>query len=204
MTEATAGTPAKKHTIGWWLAAIIAPIGIVGGPIAIADMVAGAIQWNGWIGYLVAFWDENVSKSFGVVLNFVASIIRIPALNELTVDYITLGILLFGGFVRAIELLPLPGTPRVRQRTLGEKLGLAVIWIAGPLAVIAFWPFYIFTISAFFIAYAIHAIAKKKKKTILPDGLLEMAPIMGMTIAPFVLFLALCALNTVAGTPPPA
>lgn len=89
----------------WWATVILAPIGLFGGPIEIANMVSGIVQWRGPIGYLVNFWSENVSVHFANVFGVLTGLFHIPPLSDFVVSYLTLGILLCTSFLRAASML---------------------------------------------------------------------------------------------------
>jgi hypothetical protein len=52
-------TQGNKRDFSWWVTAILAPLGILGGPIAIAEMFKGLIKWKGPIGA----WEEVHSNA---------------------------------------------------------------------------------------------------------------------------------------------
>ena len=89
----------------WWLSAILAPIGLFGGPIEIANMVSGVVEWRGPIGYLVNFWSENISIHFANVFGLLTGLFSVPPLSDFVVSYLTLGILLCTSLLRAATLL---------------------------------------------------------------------------------------------------
>jgi len=186
--------PAARKTFGWWVAAILTPAGLIGGPLAVADMFAGAIQWNGWVKYLVVFWDEKVSHAFGIVFNFVAAKFDLPTVAESTVDYLTLGILLSGSFIRAVELFPFGSTnangpaPRLWMKAL-----LFLAQIVAPLLLVAIWPFYLIALSLILIAMSLNRITGNK---LLSIDMGFAIPTLFMTLAPFAVFLALYAINS--------
>ncbi len=99
------GKRENPRTLGWWIVAILTPIGIFGGPIALADLFAGVIDWRGPIPYLLAYWDEHVSAPFETILSFVASFVSLPRPPEIATDYLTLSILLAGSLIRSRGLL---------------------------------------------------------------------------------------------------
>jgi len=103
----------ERRGFWWWATAILTPVGFVGGPLAIADILAGLIHWNGWLGYLVHYWDEYVSEPFRLILTYIANGLSLPRPPELLVDYVALGVLLVAGFLRALVLIEPPnGAPQ--------------------------------------------------------------------------------------------
>jgi hypothetical protein len=110
----------------WWLGVILAPIGILGGPIELANMTSGLIQWNGPVGYLVHFWSENISVHFANVFGLITNVFHIPPLSDLVVSYLTLGILLLTSMLRAISLMRI-------------KLPSLMLWLVLPTAILS-WP----------------------------------------------------------------
>lgn len=91
----------RKHTIWWWLGWILAPLGIFGGPIAIANFSSDLIEWRGPIGYLVNWWDAKISGPFGLALNQLLTRYELPNLTEWMVDYTVIGWLLLWSAIRA-------------------------------------------------------------------------------------------------------
>lgn len=83
-----------KRGIVWWLVAITAPIGVLGGPIALMDLTAGAVQWGGPLKYLMVFWDEEIGSKFALVYQFIFSSLRLTIpFSETDADYLTVGVL---------------------------------------------------------------------------------------------------------------
>lgn len=121
----------------WWLSVILAPIGLFGGPIEIANMVSGVVQWRGPIGYLVNFWSANISVHFANVFGLLTGFFHIPPFSDFLVSYLTLGVLLCTSFLRAASML-------------GHKfslLQLAAALVPG----IVMWPGAIFSIAPAFL-----------------------------------------------------
>jgi hypothetical protein len=84
---------------------MLAPIGVFGGPVEIANMVSGVVKWRGPIGYIVNFWSENISVHFANVFGLLTGLFNAPPLSDLVVSYLTLGILLCTSLLRAATLL---------------------------------------------------------------------------------------------------
>jgi hypothetical protein len=59
----------QKRTLLWWICAALAPLGLVGGPIELATLSSGLIQWHGPLGYIVDFWHSTISEPFHVLLS---------------------------------------------------------------------------------------------------------------------------------------
>ena len=110
----------------WWLSVVLAPIGLFGGPIEIANMVSGVVEWRGPIGYIVNFWSENVSVHFANVFGLVTNFFNIPPLSDLVVSYLTLGVLFCTSMLRAMTLLRRDVPP-------------LMLWLVLPTGVFA-WP----------------------------------------------------------------
>lgn len=110
----------------WWLSVILAPIGLFGGPIEIANMVSGIVEWQGPIGYLVNFWSENISVHFANVFGLITNFFHIPPLSDLVVSYLTLGVLLCTSMLRAMTLMQIKVPP-------------AMLWLVLPTGIFA-WP----------------------------------------------------------------
>jgi hypothetical protein len=83
---------------------ILTPVGILGGPIAGADLVSGVIEWKGIFPYILAYWDIYVSAPLSRIVGAVAELLKFPEPPEILVDYFTLSVLLFASFFRARKL----------------------------------------------------------------------------------------------------
>lgn len=83
---------------------ILTPIGILGGPIAGADLVSGVIEWKGFFPYLLAYWDIYVSAPLSRIVGAVAEFLNFPEPPETLIDYFTLSVLLVASFIRARKL----------------------------------------------------------------------------------------------------
>ena len=103
--EARPAQTTEHRSLLWWFSVILAPTGLFGGPIEIANMVSGVVQWHGPIGYLVNFWSENISVHFANVFGLLTNVVHIPPLSDFVVSYLTLGILLCTSFLRAAAML---------------------------------------------------------------------------------------------------
>lgn len=109
-----------KRGIWWWGAAILTPIGILGGPVAGADLLAGIIEWRGPIPYILAFWHEHISAPIGTILGFLATVLALPQPSEFLADYITLSLLLAGSFIRVRRLMH-PTESLAESRTIIQE-----------------------------------------------------------------------------------
>jgi hypothetical protein len=118
----------------WWLSVILAPIGLFGGPIEIANMVSGLVEWRGPIGYAVNFWSENVSVHFANLFGLLTGLFNIAPLSDLVVSYLTLGILLCTSLLRASTLLGVKISPMMLIFGLlpGIFAWPAAVFSAGP------------------------------------------------------------------------
>ena len=103
--EARPAQTTEHRSLLWWFSVVLAPIGLFGGPIEIANMVSGVVQWHGPIGYLVNFWSENISVHFANVFGLLTNLVHIPPLSDFVVSYLTLGILLCTSFLRAAAMI---------------------------------------------------------------------------------------------------
>jgi hypothetical protein len=106
-TEAQPIDATANRGFVWWLSVILAPIGLFGGPIEIANMVSGVVAWHGPIGYIVNFWSENISVHFAALFGVITNFFHIAPLSDFVVSYLTLGILLCTSTLRALTLLGL-------------------------------------------------------------------------------------------------
>lgn len=154
-----------KRGFLWWLTAITAPIGIFGGPIAIANMLSDVIEWKGWIAYLVSFWDENIADPFRTLIDFIAQRFSLPAPPAELVDYLILGILMAVSIQRALQLV---GERRTLLGRISAVFFAILIWPAVAILMI--------------LVSLIFADARKLPET-------------WLTLAPFGLFLGLYAAN---------
>jgi hypothetical protein len=184
---------AKDRGLLWWITAILAPVGVVGGPLAIADLVSGVIEWHGWIGFLVSFWEEKVSGPFGAVFGVIFDLLRLPRLSEAFVDYLTIGVLASSSFFRAATLFyPFD------QLNLGSaqrfKSIVIPIFIAVSLPLWAvLWPILVFSILVTCIgAYWSTATTEERKIA---------SAVLVYSLAPFAIFALLWALNTFVTLP---
>lgn len=114
----------------WWATAIVAPLGILGGPIAIASMLDGLITWNGPVDYILNIWDAQIREPFRNVIEWIRLKLSFPQPDPLLIDYIILSILLTSSYVRATYLVPKNGI----WHTVTNSLRYLLIW---PLATIA-------------------------------------------------------------------
>jgi hypothetical protein len=92
----------------WWFMAILAPIGILGGPIAIAEMFSELIYWKSPIQYIVQWWGVHISEPFHRIFEWFAQLaglnLPLPSWTKWVTDYVVLGLLFFGNEVRAWTL----------------------------------------------------------------------------------------------------
>ena len=65
--------PSRQRGFIWWITALLAPLGVLGGVVGLMSLSAGVI-WKGPFAYLVIFWSEQVRVPFADVLNFLASL----------------------------------------------------------------------------------------------------------------------------------
>lgn len=131
--KANTRTEKKRRNFWWYIYWIFLPLGLVGGPLGLADLFSAVIRWHGWIGFAVAFWDERVSQPFGAVLKEVFQWVHLPSPPEAVVDYLTLSILFLVSIARAV----------VHMRAYVDDLGDDDTFILGfvmvPTAIVA-WP----------------------------------------------------------------
>jgi hypothetical protein len=102
---------AKQRGLVWWVTTILAPIGVLGGPITIASITSAMVAWHGPVGYLVHFWSENIGAPFATMFALIAQWVRLPAPPSWLTDYLTLGVILAGGNMRAAAI----GRPYLRD-----------------------------------------------------------------------------------------
>lgn len=176
----------------WWVSAITAPLGIIGGPPAIADLLGGIIRWRGPLAYLAAYWDEHITQPFGQVINAALALapFKVHA-PEGVVDYIALGCLFFASQLRAANLL-FPTVTLHERPSLGQ-LGVTALWavvcfafLAVPLLLclvilLALWPGHV-------LIFALDRRVPRVERW--------------LALAPFWLFLLLWGLNTWAPVTP--
>jgi hypothetical protein len=145
----------RGRGISWWLSAILAPIGLLGSPIAIAVTLQDLIVWNGPIGFVVHFWSENVRPPFSFLFGELADYLSLPHPPKVFIDYIVMSLMITTGYLRARILIPKHGTLHI----LGQSLLYLLLW---PVAVIGVlvsvarhgvrsWSALILTLGPFFI-----------------------------------------------------
>lgn len=201
MTTATTKRASEhKRDFWWWLTAILAPIGILGGPIAIAEMLNGFIEWHGPIGYVVSWWGAHISVPFHGIFVWLAGLLSIdlPPWTKWITDYVALGILLSWNFLRAFALFPWSG-----QQPMSKEF-LALSFSAGLL-----WP--VFVIWLLFPAIRQRArmheaveVAREWPEDARDDlfrTVRDMFTSEWLTLAPFILFLVLWGLNAFIPAP---
>lgn len=149
----------------WWLTAILAPLGILAGPIGIASMLSGFIEWHGPIGYAVEFWSQFVRPPFATIFQFLANYLHFPEVGPKMLDYLTLGVLLLSSVSRTRGAFS-PGTSEISFERFFQVF---FVFIA--------WPF-------IFLALAIDLVAKRFK---------DAADWFALT--PFVIFIVLWVAN---------
>ena len=89
-----------------WVTLILAPLGIFGGPLAIASMMSHLIKWQGPFGYAIHFWKEEIHEPFRNILEWIAHWIHIPKPPSLIIDYVVLSLLATSSYLRATYLVP--------------------------------------------------------------------------------------------------
>ncbi len=90
-----------KRGFWWWFTWIVTPLGIFAGPVGIASMLEGIIEWHGPIGYFVNLWSEIVRGPFGAVFDRLASVLKLPELLSWQIDYLAFGVLFASSQLRA-------------------------------------------------------------------------------------------------------
>jgi hypothetical protein len=187
MTEAK---PKKRRTWFWWLAAITAPLGILGGPIAIAEMFAGTIKWHGPAGFLVAFWDEKVSAPFHAVFAWMAGLIGVPPFKEFYVDYFVVSLLAAGTFFRALTMWDV-----FAESSFNPSWKLTLLLFA---AAIFFWPVIYASVLLLFVVTAPMAMFDWRASA---DMRRELWSLGTLILAPFLLFMILFLANVLLFSP---
>ena len=69
------------------------PVGIIGGPLTIANMLSGIIEWQGIPQYLVNWWEIAVSEPMGRILGWLFGLVSLPQPPRFVADYLTLGLI---------------------------------------------------------------------------------------------------------------
>lgn len=130
----------SKHGVFWWLSATLMPLGILSGPVGIASMLEGFIEWHGPFGLAINYWEVFVSQPFGVVFGQITSFFTLPPLSKFWVDYFSLGILLRLSVLRSFRLAVNPAVSEIDyvgkvnwfERILGlwkEPLLIGLWWV---------------------------------------------------------------------------
>lgn len=157
--------PVRSRGIVWWFAAILSPIGVAGGPIAIAQLLAGIVEWHGLIGYLVTLWSENIRPPFQTLGTWITDQFELPAPPALILDYIIIGLLVSTSYMRARFLIPKHSGVYI----LGQSAAYLFAW---PISIVlllvsAFregvrsWPAFLLTLAPFalfFMLWAVNAL----------------------------------------------
>lgn len=167
----------QRRGVWWWITAILAPIGVLAGPIAIAKMLSGLIEWGGPFGFAVAYWEEFVAVHFRTVFGWLAGLVSLPPPPEWLSDYLTIGILLTSSLFRAIALTPNADDP-------GKRLS-AYDWISLLSYTLFFWPLAL-----------LHTIQALFEEILYGDT----RPIWSrnfLTFAPFLIFLFMFVINQI-------
>ena len=139
----------EKRSIWWWLGAVLTPLGIIGGPVELANLFSGLIEWHGPIGFVVEFWRNNIALPFHSILQYlvdsILTVIHFPRfqLPWWISDYIVLGILSFSSYARSIIFLYKESSPLVIYENKPKLLVHALKYLF-------LWPIYfIFALWAF-------------------------------------------------------
>ena len=185
----------RSHSITWWINAAFAPLGIAGGALALADLFANLIEWQGPLNFLVIYWDKYVTDPLHTILNWCSSLVGLPKFAEGFVDYFSLGMILSISAYRSVVL-----QPETTQLSLTDVLLLTVVnaffWPITLLLFILVWP------AAWLLTKLKAALPQPYAKTI-PQSL-TIAPTIHrefrtgiiLLAAPFALFFLLYLANT--------
>ena len=82
----------------WWITAMLSPLGIFGGTLALASMLKGVIQWQGLTAFLVHYWSEFVSSPISVIFGQIAYLLSVPEPPIWITDYLIFGIIIAGRY----------------------------------------------------------------------------------------------------------
>ena len=122
----------KGRGAAWWVSAFLAPVGLLGSPIAIAATLQDLIVWNGPIGFIVHFWSENIRPPFSYLFVELAHYLSFPHPPKALVDYLIMSLLVTTGYLRARILIPKHGL----AHTLGQSLLYFFLWPVGVVGVL--------------------------------------------------------------------
>lgn len=174
-------TQEPKRGFWWWLTAILAPVGVVSGPIAMMDMVSGVIEWNGPFEYLSNWWETYVGRHADAVVLYVARLLEVSPPPAWVTDYFTLGLLFAVSAARAVTLI-------VRLSFGGDEAeGLFIL----ALALVALWPL-VFSFVLFATLRHYVWVVRGERRASHP-------PLLILTLAPFLIFVALFVANLIYG-----
>jgi hypothetical protein len=199
--------PHGRKSFAWWVGAVLAPFGIIGGPLEMAGMVADIIEWRGPWNYLITHWDRTVGHVFGVIFGWIAGLVSLPAPPPLVADYLTVGVLMLLGQWRAHQLL---GWKR-DFRTYAWDGQFMLGCMAAPMAItttiwrILSWPWQILLTVRMMIRGwepgMIIGVDREVRWIIEGDDYRRLF----LQLAPLILFIVLLVLNTIygAGVEPP-
>lgn len=125
----------NNRSLSWWVrqifVSILAPLGIVGGPIALASMFRSIIEWKGPIGYTVHFWSEYVSPPFTYIFTWIADLLLLPAPPLWLTDYLIMGLLVASSYLRGWMIVPLPRNADIQPPRWWKFLRHIVLWPYG-------------------------------------------------------------------------
>lgn len=122
----------RHRGVSWWLSALLAPIGLLGSPIAIAAMLQDLIIWNGPIGFIVHFWSENVRPPFSFLSGELTNYLSLPQPPKFLIDYLIMSLLITTGYLRARILIPKHGIVHI----LGQSFLYFFLWPIGVIGVL--------------------------------------------------------------------
>lgn len=121
----------QKRGFWWWATAVLAPVGVFGGPVGIAAMFQGVIQWHGVVAYVVHFWSTNISPPFEFVCAWVSNVLGLRKPPRWVVNYLIVGLLYVASYIRSASLTVKGGFIGTLRRTWWTTyfvLEYAVLW----------------------------------------------------------------------------
>jgi len=136
----SAGDIMAQDTLTSRIAAPLALIGVIAGPIALASMTKDILVWNDPIDGFVAYWGNTIQPLLANLLAALPSFLNIPALDPMGLNYLLMGIVMLPSSARAPTILL-----HSRLEDANFVTHLIVFIIAAPFLIVA-WPLAVLTV----------------------------------------------------------
>lgn len=181
-------------------------LGIIGGPLALASIFSGLIEWRGPVLWLVSFWSDNVTQTFATILTAFVRPFGITSIPYWLADYVGLGILVSISALKSTKVRRIV-TPihsamqRSHSKPVYRKRVLSwFLWALYFIFLVVVWPFLFVSqlVVNSFLLYGLYY----KRNSLGPGLILQHQPRylafeLSTFILPVILFLALAIANQV-------